>query len=72
MVKLKKAQQERRVDLPTLGPNSVAAAAQAGLCGIAFEAGGCLVLDAAKFVRAADEAGIFLLGLSETGVSEGS
>jgi DUF1009 family protein len=64
LVKLKKAQQERRVDLPTLGPDSVTAAAQAGLCGIAFEAGGCLVLDAAKFVREADEAGIFLLGMS--------
>ena len=63
LVKLKKPDQERRVDLPTLGRKPLSAAAAAGLRGIAFEAGSCLLLDAAEMTAAADDAGLFLLGL---------
>ena len=63
LVKLRKPQQDRRVDLPTLGPKTLEAAVAAGLRGIAFEAGGCLVLERGKLTAAADAEGLFLLGL---------
>jgi DUF1009 family protein len=63
LVKLVKPGQDRRADLPTLGPNSIDAACQAGLAGIAFEALGTILLERAAMVRAADSAGLFLLGI---------
>ncbi|MFN3936876.1 MAG: LpxI family protein [Gemmobacter sp.] len=58
--KAPKPGQDRRVDLPALGPATVAAAAAAGLGGIAWEAGGVLLLDRAETVAAADAAGLYL------------
>lgn len=52
--------QDRRIDLPVIGPGTVAGAAAAGLAGIAIEAGGVMVLDRAETVAAADAAGLFL------------
>ena len=66
LVKVKKPGQERRADLPTIGIETVRAAAAAGLRGIAVEAGGALVVDRAEVIRAADEAGLFVIGV-ETG-----
>jgi DUF1009 family protein len=63
LVKLVKPGQDRRADLPTIGPGTVRAAAAAGLRGIAFEAGGTILTDRAALVRAADEAGLFLTGI---------
>ena len=54
--------QDRRADLPAIGPDTVRAAAAAGLAGIALRAGRAFVLDRAATVAAADEAGLFLLG----------
>lgn len=58
--KAAKPGQDRRIDLPTIGPATVAAAAQAGLDGIAFAAGQVILLDAAATAAAADIAGLFL------------
>ena len=63
LVKLVKPGQDRRADLPTIGPRTVEAAAAAGLRGVAFEAGGTLVMDLGACVAAADAAGVFLLGV---------
>lgn len=63
LVKMKKPQQERRVDLPTIGEATVLAAARAGLAGIAVEAGGALVVDRAAIAAAADAAGLFVVGV---------
>lgn len=63
LVKLVKPGQDRRVDLPTIGPVTVAGAAAAGLVGIAIEAGGTIVVDRPGTVAAADAAGLFLLAL---------
>jgi UDP-2,3-diacylglucosamine hydrolase len=54
--------QDRRVDLPTAGAATVAAAAQAGLRGIALEAGNALLLERDEAVAAADRAKIFVAG----------
>jgi hypothetical protein len=64
LVKMKKPRQERRVDLPTIGPRTVANAAAAGLHGIAVEAGNSLILDRAQVVAAADAQGLFVVGIA--------
>ncbi|MBC7144109.1 MAG: UDP-2,3-diacylglucosamine diphosphatase LpxI [Thioclava marina] len=58
--KAPKPAQDRRADLPAIGVQTVANAAAAGLSGIAFEAGGVMLLDRAAVVEAAQEAGLFL------------
>lgn len=60
LVKMRKAGQETRVDMPTIGPSTVRNAAAAGLRGIAIEANGVLILERDETVRLADEAGLFL------------
>ena len=67
LVKVSKPGQERRIDLPVIGPSTVAAAAAAGLRGIAVEAGLALIVEREATVSAADEAGIFLLGIAAPG-----
>jgi DUF1009 family protein len=64
LVKIAKPGQERRVDLPAIGPATVAAASAAGLAGIAFEAGATLVLDRPGLVALADEVGLFVVGVA--------
>ena len=66
LVKLVKPGQDRRADLPTIGPDTLRGAAVAGLRGVAFEAGGTLLTDRAACITEADAAGIFLLGIDAT------
>jgi DUF1009 family protein len=63
LVKAAKPGQERRVDLPAIGAETVVRAAAAGLRGVAVEAGGALVIGRAAVVRAADDAGLFVVGV---------
>lgn len=58
--KAPKPGQDRRIDLPTLGPDSVTQAAAAGLAGIAWAAGGVILLDRDETIRRAEAAGLFL------------
>lgn len=60
LYKAPKPGQDRRVDLPALGPQTVRAAARAELAGVAFEAGGVLLIDREAALRAADDLGLFL------------
>ena len=60
LCKVPKRGQDRRIDLPTIGPATVAAASAAGLRGIVVQAGGVIVLDRAEVVAMAEDAGIFL------------
>jgi UDP-2,3-diacylglucosamine hydrolase len=63
LVKIEKPGQERRADRPTIGPRTVALAAEAGLAGIAVEAGATIVLDRDEVIGAADLAGLFVVGV---------
>jgi DUF1009 family protein len=65
LVKLKKPRQERRADLPTIGPATVRAVAVAGLAGIAVHAGNCLIIERADVIEAADRAGLFVIGVGD-------
>jgi hypothetical protein len=60
LYKAPKPGQDRRVDLPAIGPDTLHHAAAAGLSGIAWQAGGVVLLDRAACVAAAEAAGLFL------------
>ncbi len=64
LVKLKKPGQDRRADLPTIGPRTVEGARAAGLRGIAVEAGASLIVERAKVAQGADAAGMFTIGIA--------
>ena len=63
LVKLVKPGQDRRADLPTIGPATIAGAVRAYLRGVAFEADGTILADREALIAAADAGGLFLLGL---------
>ena len=58
--KAPKPAQDRRIDLPALGVETVRRVAAAGLGGIAWEAGGVICLDQPAMVAQAEAAGLFL------------
>lgn len=62
LVKGCKPQQDRRLDLPAIGLRTVRQAFEAGLEGIAVEAGASLILDRAAVIGAADKLGLFVMG----------
>jgi UDP-2,3-diacylglucosamine hydrolase len=64
LVKRPKPQQERRIDLPTIGAATVKGAAEAGLAGIAVEAGGALIVDRAEVAALAERLGVFVYGFT--------
>lgn len=64
LVKQPKTGQERRIDLPTIGVQTVDKAAAAGLAGIVVEAGGALIYDVTETIRTANAHGLFIIGLA--------
>lgn len=63
LVKLAKPNQDKRADLPTIGPDTVRHAADAGLRGLAFEAQATILAEREACLNTANTAGLFLLGL---------
>lgn len=64
LVKVKKPQQDSRVDLPTIGIPTIENIAAAGLAGLAVEAGATLIVDRREMARRADQLGVFIIGFS--------
>lgn len=71
MVKLPKPGQETRADMPSIGPDTIAAACIAGLAGIAVGAGSTLVFERDALVAAADREGLFVTGIQPEDYVEG-
>jgi DUF1009 family protein len=67
LIKAPKTGQDRRIDLPTIGPKTVESAASANLAGIAVVAGTTIVADFTQLAAAADRANIFVVGVSADG-----
>jgi UDP-2,3-diacylglucosamine hydrolase len=65
LVKAAKRGQDRRIDLPSIGPQTLEGAARAGLAGIAVVIGGTVVAEPERIAAAADRAGLFVVGLRE-------
>ncbi|MDE2239832.1 MAG: UDP-2,3-diacylglucosamine diphosphatase LpxI [Rhodospirillales bacterium] len=63
LVKIAKPQQDRRADLPTIGPDTIRHALDAGLRGVAFEAGGTILAERRHSIEIADKSGVFLIGI---------
>ncbi|MBY0225541.1 MAG: UDP-2,3-diacylglucosamine diphosphatase LpxI [Hyphomicrobium sp.] len=70
LVKWPKPGQELRVDMPAIGPNTVAGVVAAGLRGIAVQAGATLAAQRGDTSDAADAAQVFIAGL-EAGAASG-
>ena len=64
LVKVKKPQQEKRVDLPTIGVSTVERLAECGFAGVAVEAGASLIVNRREVARRADQLGVFVIGFS--------
>lgn len=64
-VKAPKAEQDLRVDMPAIGPDTVRNVAEAGLAGIALAAGRVLILDRVRTLGLAASLGVFIYGLEE-------
>jgi DUF1009 family protein len=62
LVKLVKPGQDKRADLPTIGPDTIRHAAAAGLRGLAFEARATILAEREACLAVADAAGLFLIG----------
>jgi DUF1009 family protein len=62
VVKVAKPSQDMRFDVPIVGVATIAAMRAAGADAISIDAGRALILDGDAFVRAADEAGIVVVG----------
>ncbi|MGA7431790.1 MAG: UDP-2,3-diacylglucosamine diphosphatase LpxI [Xanthobacteraceae bacterium] len=65
LVKAPKSGQDRRFDLPSIGPRTIENIARAGLAGLAVTAGSTMIAEPDQAIAAADRAGIFLVGVSE-------
>jgi UDP-2,3-diacylglucosamine hydrolase len=65
LVKAPKPGQDRRFDLPSIGPRTIENIARAGLAGLAVTAGSTMIAQADEVIAAADRAGIFMLGVRE-------
>jgi UDP-2,3-diacylglucosamine hydrolase len=63
LVKAPKPGQDRRFDLPSIGPQTVEGAGRAGLAGIAVIAGSTIMAQPEQLVQAADRAKIFVVGV---------
>ncbi len=71
LVKAPKPNQDRRFDLPSIGPTTVERAVSAGLAGIAVIAGETIVAEAQRLIAAADRAGIFVVGVRDASAETG-
>ena len=63
LVKAPKPGQDRRFDLPAIGPRTIENVARAGLAGLAVAAGSTIVAEPDAVVAAADRARIFFVGV---------
>ncbi len=68
IVKVARPGQDPRFDLPTIGPDTLRAAARVRAAALAFEAGRSLVLEAEALARQADAHDIALVGLDPSEV----
>lgn len=64
LVKAPKTGQETRADLPSIGPDTITEAVNAGLSAIAIETGGAMILGRSETLARAEREGIALFGFA--------
>ena len=63
LVKLRKPQQDMRIDLPTIGTRTVENAHKSGFKGIAVHAGNTLIVNEKEVINLANKYGMFIVGI---------
>lgn len=71
LVKSAKRGQERRVDLPAIGPRTIRNAAAAGLAGVAVGAGQTIIVERDAAIAEADRLGLFLVAIDPDAARKG-
>lgn len=64
LVKLRKPQQDMRIDLPTIGCNTIEQAHKNGFKGVAVHAGNGLIVNQSETVKLANKYGMFIIGVA--------
>lgn len=72
LVKIRKPQQDMRIDLPTIGDRTVISAYQSGLSGIVLHAGNGLIANEKETIELADKYGIFVMGINPADYYKGA
>lgn len=67
LAKCAKPHQDLRVDMPTVGPETLRLAAEAGLAGVIVEAGQVMLAEREETIRSANAAGLFLVAKTAEG-----
>jgi DUF1009 family protein len=67
LVKAPKPGQDRRFDLPSIGPQTIEGVARASLAGIAVLAGGAIIAEPQRVAAAADKHNVFVVGVRADG-----
>lgn len=70
LIKVAKPSQDRRVDLPTIGPETIHLAHENKLRGIAIEAGSVQILHNPEVISLADQFGLFIVGIDYDSTKE--
>jgi DUF1009 family protein len=65
LVKAPKQDQDRRIDLPSIGPKTIDSAINAGLNGIAVVAGSAIMAEPEQIAEMADRANLFVVGVRD-------
>ena len=60
LIKAAKPKQDLRVDLPTIGPQTVARVIALGMSGLVIESGKVIIIDKPKVIEMANQGGIFI------------
>lgn len=68
LVKAPKPGQDRRFDLPSIGPRTIELVVKAGLAGLAVTAGSTMMAEAEAAIAAADRQDVFVVGVREAEV----
>ncbi len=67
LIKAPKPGQDRRFDLPSIGPQTIEGVARAGLAGIAVVAGDAIIAEPQRMAAAADQKNVFVVGVRADG-----
>jgi len=67
LIKAPKTGQDRRLDLPSIGPQTIEGVVRAGLAGVAVSAGGTIAAEMDRLIALADRNGIFVVGVRDDG-----
>ena len=66
LIKISKTNQDKRVDLPTAGPETVNNAIRSGFQGLALEANNSLLLDKDRVIKIAEKNSFFVIGVDQS------